>query len=80
MNYLGFQTHAINSVLRLGVLNQERIVVLLQEVRWGKEMEKNCEDIKVKKNEEYKKNGGYKNAATLNWDLGRNSMFDMLPW
>lgn len=46
MNYLGFQTHAINSVLRLGVLNQEHIVVLLQEVGRGKEMEKNCADRK----------------------------------
>lgn len=54
MNYLGFQTHAINSVLRLSVLNQQRVVVLLQEVGRGKEINKVRQ--KVMKNEE-EKNG-----------------------
>lgn len=63
MNYLGFQTHAINSVLRLGVLNQQRIVVLLQEVGREKETKKIPRQI-VKKNEGWR-NGGYKSAATL---------------
>lgn len=40
MNYLGFQAHAIDGVLRLGVLNQQRVVVLLQEGGREREMKK----------------------------------------